>query len=148
MHDARRHRALATIATIREAQRAIARQDLFAATEREHEAQAARDQAHETVKAAAAAWADHLGAGFHPELASALAGELVGRVQEAGAADDHAGRMTEGRESCEAEWRIGDARCRQADAALKGSRRDRMRDREERALETLADRISFRWSRR
>lgn len=147
MHDARRHRALATIATIRDAQRAVARHELFLAAEREREAQAASDRAERETQAAAAAWEEHLGTGFHPELASALAGELIGRIQAGKAADDHAGQMTEGREACEGEWRLGDARCRQADRAFKDSRRARARDREEHALEILADRISFAWSR-
>jgi len=147
MHDPRRHRALATIATIRDAQRAVARHELFLAREREREAQAAREQANSETMAAAHAWETHLGEHFHPELAAGLASELMTRVEAGAAARDQAIQMTEGREARETEWRLGDARCRQADQALDRSRRARARHREERALEALADRVSFDWSR-
>lgn len=147
MHDPRRHRALKTIATIRDAQRAFARHELFLAGEREREALAANAQADRKTAAAASAWESHLGERFHPELARLLAGELIARVEASAAARDNVAQMTEGREASEAEWRLGDARCRQADQAFGKSQRARTRHREERVLETLADRITFSWSR-
>lgn len=147
MHDPRRHRALAKIAAIRDAQCAVARHELFLAGEREREALEASDHADRETATTAADWETHLDGSFHPELARALAGELIGCVEAGNAARDHAGHMTEGRQGREAEWELGDARCRQADQAFDKSRRARMRDREEHALELLADRISFAWSR-
>lgn len=145
MHDPRRHRALAKISAIRDAERAIARHELYLAGEREREAQAESQRADRATHAAAVEWEEHLGGSFHPELARALGGELMGRVEAGKAAEDHVDRMTEGRETCEADWRLGDARCRQADRAFKDSCRERARDREEHALEALADRTSYRW---
>ncbi|MES2442142.1 MAG: hypothetical protein V4574_04875 [Pseudomonadota bacterium] len=149
MHDPRRHRALAKIATIRTAERDAARHELYLAGEREREAHDASRAADERTLAAAAAWQDQLATGgFHPELASALGGELIARVDAAGAAQAEARETTGAREARESGWQLGTARCRQADDAFAASRRAFARDREERALEALADRISFDWTRR
>lgn len=145
MHDPRRHRALAKIAAIRDAERAVARHELFLAGEREREARAESRRAEEATRAAAIEWEAHLGGAFHPELARALGGTLMNRVEAGQAAADHAELMVEGREAREADWRLGDARCRQADRAFGDSRRVRAREREEHALEALADRTSYRW---
>lgn len=147
MRDARRHRALGKIATIRDAQRAVARHELYLASDHEREALAKRDEADNATAAALVAWESHVEGRFHPELARALAGELVGRVEAGATAHDYADQMTDRRHESEAEWRLGDARCRQAGDALAQSRRSRAREREEHALEILADRISFAWSR-
>jgi hypothetical protein len=149
MHDPRRHRALARIVTIRAAERDAARHELFLAGEREREAHEAGRRADEATLAAAAAWQEQLSTGgFHPELASALAGELIVRVGSAREAQDHATAMTGAREERESGWQLGNARSRQADDAFAASRRAFARDREERALEALADRVCYDWTRR
>ncbi len=148
MHDPRRHRALAKVATIRAAERDAARHELFLAGERERAAQEAGRRAEQATLAAAAAWQAQLAAGFHPELATALAGELIARVGSARDAQDHSVAMAGAREAGEAAWQLGNARCRQADDAFATSRRAQAREREERALEALADRVSFDWTRR
>lgn len=149
MHDPRRHRALAKIATIRAAERDAARHELFLAGEREREAQDAGRRADAATVAAAAEWQDHLATGgFHPELASALAGEVMGCIDDARTAHAHTFAMTGEREAGEAAWQLGNARCRQADQAFAASRRAFARKREEHALEMLADRVSFDWTRR
>jgi len=149
MHDPRRHRALAKIATIRAAERDAARHELFAANERERAAREAGRRADEATLAAAAEWQEQIATGgFHPELASALAGRLIVRVGEAEGAHAHSAAMTGEREAGEAAWQLGNARHRQADEAFAASRRAAARDRDERALEALADRVSFDWTRR
>lgn len=147
MHSPRRHRALAKIAAIRDAERAVARHELVLANGREREAQADSRRADEATLAAATEWEEHLAGPFHPELARALGGNLMSRMEAGKAAAEHSQLMTEGREAREADWRLGDARCRQADSAFADSRRERAREREEHALEALADRTSYRWAR-
>lgn len=149
MRDIRRHRALAKIATIRSAECDAARHDLMLAKARERDARAAQHRAQEAMLAAAGAWQDHLaGGGFHPDLASALAGTLIERADNARSAQDDAAAMTGAREAGEARVQLGTARSRQAADALAVSRRAQTRYREERALATLSDRISFDWTRR
>lgn len=149
MHDSRRHKALARIVTIRDAERSAARHELFLAAEREREALADRERANGCTNAAASAWQDHLSAGgFYPELARAHATELVACADAASAAEVHAEEMAETREASAEAWRAGDARCRQAERSFAESRRTHARDREERALEALADRVASDWSRR
>lgn len=147
MRDRNTHRALAKIVTIREAERTAARHELFVAGEREREALAASRRADQRVQAAASAWQEHLAGGFMPEFAGAFAGELVERAEAGTVARDHAARMADAREEREAEWCRGDARLRQAEASLKASGRALARHRDERALETIADRVTFEWTR-
>ncbi len=149
MHDRRAHRALVDIAALRDAQRAAARQELFAAQLREREAEEAAARADARTLAAAQAWDAHLeSTSFAPEFASALAGALVERGNASAAARAHGETMTRARASAEEEWRTGDARCQVADHALGESSRRRRRDREERLLEMLADRTALTWRRR
>ncbi len=149
MHDPRRQRALAKIATIRAAERDAARHALLLAGQREREAQEDGRRADEATIAAAATWQAQLATGgFHPELASALGSELRARADSARETHERVAIMTEQRTASQAAWQLGTARCRQADDAFAASRRGAARDREERALETLADRICFDWTRR
>ncbi len=144
----RRHRALAAIASIRAAERAEARQQLFLATLREREAEAALERADARTADAVEAWQGQLGGGFNPELASALAGRLIEHAQAGHAARDHVRASAEESERCGTGWRTADARQRLADDMLDDSRRDIARRRSDAALEAAEDRVTYAWSRR
>lgn len=148
MREADRHRALAKIVAIRTAERAAARYALLLAGAREREAVAAHESAEEQVRGAAGAWQEHLAGGFDPQLARAHASALIESTEACAAAAEHAAEAAEARETSTAEYRAGDARCRQAEQSLDASRRARAQHREERALEALADRVTFDWTRR
>lgn len=149
MHDLRRQRALARIAKIRAAERDAAHQELLLAGERERDAEVTSHRADEATFAAAADWQNELATGgFSPELAGALAFALNQRVDLARQAKVDFTAMTDARQASETAWQLGNARCRQADDAVAASKRAIARDREEHALESLADRVSFDWTRR
>jgi hypothetical protein len=149
MADRNRHHALARIVTIREAQRGAALQELAAAEMRvQAETQASR-RADMATAAAAGRWQDHLAGGlFLPELSQSLAVQLIARAGAGDAARRDVAEAGERRETAESEWHDGDARVRQAEQLAKASRRAAARDREERVLERVADRVAFAWSRR
>lgn len=148
MHDRRAHRALADIAALRVAQRMAAHQELAAAQVREEEAADASRRADERTEMAVLAWDAHLGsADFAPDFAHALAAELVEQGQASAAAQAHRAQMAEACALAERTWHDGDAHCRLADRALDTSRRARRRDRDERALDVLADRMASNWRR-
>lgn len=148
MHDRRTHRALADIAALRVAQRMAAHQELAAAQVREEEAADASRRADLRTETAVQAWDAHLGsADFAPDFARALAAELVEHGRASAAAQAHRVQMIEARAAAERDWHDGDAHCRLADRALDTCRHARRRDRDERALDTLADRIASNWRR-
>jgi len=148
MHDRRRHRALAQIAVIREAELGLARQELALAGVREREAAEAKTRAEARTAAAVDAWCDHLAGPLNPEFASALAAQLVERAGAGEAAAGHAGRMAEALTASTGEWCASEARLRHAEDLLDTSRRVRARDRDERALEAIEDRVALEWSRK
>jgi hypothetical protein len=148
MAERARYRALGRIVALRAVQRDAAQQSLFAATEREREAEAADKRADDRAQAAVADWQTHLSDGaFHPELAVALAGQLVQAADAHSAALSHTAAMRDARAGCESDWQEAQARSRQADRSLAGSRRTLLRERDERVLESVADRVTFAWRR-
>ncbi len=149
MHDRDRHRALVRVAAIRAAQRDAAELALLAASERERQALAASRDADAWTDAADRDWRTHMSVGtFLPELSAALAAQVMERACQGLVAHSHADEMGKRHAEARIEWREGDARCRQADQLTGTSRRALARDREERALERLADRVTFAWNRR
>lgn len=146
MHDRRAYRALSDIAALRVAERAAAYQELADARLREREAADAASRADGRVAAAVDAWHAHLaGSDFAPELACALADELVSCGKRATVAREHQRRTAHERSECERAWHAGDARCRLADRARADSERALRRDRDGRALAALADRTATKW---
>ena len=149
MHDRARHRALVRIAAVRAAQRAAAELAVLAASEREQLAVEASREADARTEAADRDWRAHMSAGaVLPELLVGLAARVNERAGEGLVAHRHSGELAERHAEARTEWRAGDARCRQADQLAATSRRALVRAREERALEHLADRVTFAWSRR
>jgi hypothetical protein len=146
MADRRRLRALGDVAAIRAAERGVARHELLLAGERERAAQEAREGADARSAAAAEAWQLHLARGFEPELARAFAMDLIEREREGAAARAETEHMASERTARAAEWCASDARLRQVEELIGEGRRSLARDREEAALEALADRITFAWS--
>ncbi|WHU05000.1 hypothetical protein [Sphingomonas sp. NIBR02145] len=148
MHDRRTHRTLSDIALLRSAERLAAYQALADARAREREAEEAASRADARATAAAEDWSVHLaGSDFAPELARALADDVVAQGERAVLARNHCLRMADQREESEQDWHDGDARCRLADRALSDSRRARQRERDERLLALLADRTALLWRR-
>lgn len=148
MAERQRHRALGRIAALRGVQRDAAQQALFAAGERERDAEAAGERADARAQAAVSDWQQHLSEGaFHPEMATALAAQLVQAAGAHQAAQAHTAAMREARETCEGDWQAAEARCRQAGRSLADSRRTLLRERDEQVLETVADRITYSWRR-
>lgn len=149
MRDRRGLNMFTEIAALRAAQRAAAYQDLADARASEREAEDAASRADARTAAAAQAWDTHIASSaFAPELARALAEELVGRGNAARAANECFARMTEARGEAEQAWQSSDARCRLAERALADQRREVRRDRDERALAAQADRTATRWRRK
>lgn len=148
MHDRRTHRIFADIAALRMAERAAAHQELGFARSREEEAEAALGRADARTAVATQAWDAHVASSeFAPEMARALAGELVRHGEASAAARTHRERMAEAHAEAERAWHDGDARCRVADGALANSRRAIRRDRDERMLTAQADRVATNWRR-
>lgn len=147
MRDRRTHRVLADIAALRIAERTAAHQDWADARSREREAEDAARRADMRTVAAAQAWDMHLAGTFAPELARALADELISYGKAAAVAHDHRARLEEAGGDAERAWYDSDARCRLTERALEDSGRAMRRDREERALAALADRVTLRWRR-
>lgn len=148
MRDRRSSRALAAILTIRVAEHAVAQQELVLAGERERDAEIARVAADARLGQAADDWQLQLAAGgFQPELSSAFAAQLVSRAEEARIALASLERSTDEVGAREIEWRGSDARHCEAEKALRSSLRARARNREDHALDALADCTAYRWSR-
>ena len=149
MHDRDARRALADIAAIRSAQRIAAHHELLIARDREQEAGQATARADAQTAAAAQDWETHLsGSFFAPEFAQALAGALIECGQAGSVARAHEQQMAAAHSVAEGEWHAGDARCRVADRAAEASRRAHRGERDERALEALAERVTQCWRRR
>lgn len=139
--------SLAKIAAIRTVQRAQAQLAVVRASAEERQARSAAVEAEAGREAAAAEWHRHLvGAAFAPELAQALAGQLVERSTNARAAGDRVSEAAAVREERQAAWHASDARLQQAEEALDECRRSTLRSRDESALDALSDRVTFAWS--
>lgn len=147
MADRRTHRLLAEVAAIREAERSVARQALFAAQESERAASDDSARAAQAAAIAAQAWNANLTGGFHPEFALGLAREIVRREADSDAARSALRDAQQHSAQRRSQWHGSDARCRQVAETLRGSRRALARAREENALEALADRVTFDWTR-
>lgn len=139
--------ALTKIAAIRAAQRAQAQLAVARASAEERQARSAAAEAEVGREAAAAEWHRHLaGAAFAPELAQALAGQLVERSTSARAAGDRVSDALAVRQERQAAWQASDARLQQAEEAVSECRRLTLRSRDKRALDALSDRVTFAWS--
>ncbi|MBO9714801.1 hypothetical protein [Sphingomonas sp.] len=142
-----RSRAIGQIAALRAAERVAAQQALGEALAAQQAAEADARRAEVRTNEAVGAWQAQLAEGFAPELARALAADLVARAAETVEARGASARAAEHSDARTSAWRESDARLRQAETLARASRRALRRAREERSLEAQADRITWRWRR-
>lgn len=137
-------RQIAKLVDVQRVRRAEADVALAAARESELDAAALKDAALDQVATAQDDWFTFLGRpGFAPDYARALASRLVLREATAGEATEHyraAGLLHLG---CQDDWRLAEARVKTTEASLLRAKRDAIRDREEKRLGALADRVTF-----
>jgi len=146
MADAR-HNSLLRIAAIQSAQLGAAQQDVADAARAEQPAQAALRTAEQATLDAATDWHAAIDqAGFQPELARAFAGRLLSACDAGAEAKTHAHAVAADRTATELEWKLAEARNRQAERRVRESRKMLVRARDERALDITSDRVSFEWS--
>ncbi|WP_156404966.1 hypothetical protein [Sphingomonas sp. Root241] len=88
------------------------------------------------------------GSVFSPEISTGFAAAFQRSDERVVLAGDTATAATAERQACDQAWRQSDAHCRQAGSLLAESRRYEARARDEKAMETAADRISLSWRRR
>jgi hypothetical protein len=141
-------RQIAKVVEVQRARRAGAEVALGAARDAEALARIDEEAAVEKVSAAQDDWLAFLDEpGFAPDYARALAARLVARESVAtdaqetrqAAAIEHARR--------EQDWRLAQANMKLTEAGLTRARRDAARDREERRLGALSDRVTYAWVR-
>lgn len=141
-------RHVAELAGIQHARRLAAESALEVARAGEERAAESERAAREATAAAQDAWLDHLGRpGFEPEYARQLAHRLVTREAAASEAAERRRHAVDLHDHRRADWQSAEARCRATDDRLVDARRAAGRRREQRRLETLADRITFKMSR-
>ena len=139
-------RQIAKLVEVQRVRRAAADAALVEARDGAGEALAREGAARDEVTAAQDDWFAFLGhPGFAPDYARALARCLVARETAADqAAEDH--RAAEGLHlRCQDDWRLAEARVKLIEASLGRARRDAGRDREEKRLGALSDRVSYAW---
>lgn len=141
-------RQIAKLVEVQHIRRATAEIALNIARDEEAQAFATETAATEQAHAAQDDWFGVMAEdGFSPEFARALAGRLVvrerARVEAAqdcrAAAEDHAARQQD--------WRLSEALVRLTETSLTRARRQAARDRDEKRLGELSDRITFGWTR-
>jgi hypothetical protein len=148
MHSLRQHRALRGLRALRTVERGTSQAEMADAAEAEATAIAERERSGSAAAVAGRAWDAHLGRdSFDPDIARALAGEWNGRVDAASASATICESKRMAADAARDAWQLSEAKLRQAEGMVATSRRRIARDREERALETLADRTTYRWNR-
>jgi len=136
----------AMLATLQRVSRLEAESLLIDARSRADAADAEAARADTAEAHAEAAWQTLLAAPrFAPEWSRALAADLVQRQADAHAARETAREAAMLQDARREDWRAADARVRSADATLRTARRATERKREEKRLDTLADRIARDW---
>jgi hypothetical protein len=142
-------RQIARLVEVQRVRRAAADAALAEARDGAVEARAREGAARDGVTAAQDDWFAFLARpGFAPDYARALAARLVARETVAAqAAVDH--RAAESAHlKCQDDWRLSEARVKLTEASLDRARRDAGRDREEKRLGALSDRVSYAWATR
>lgn len=135
---------VAKLVEVQLARRAIAEGALAMARDDEFDARGREAAALDEASAAQDDWFACLAQpGFAPEYARALAARLVTRE---GAADTAAAACSAAHSAhlhCQDDWRLSEAQVKLTEASLDRARRDAGRNREERRLTQLSDRVTY-----
>ena len=139
---------VAKLVEVQHARRAIAEASLTTARDDEFEARAREARARDEATSAQDDWFSFVaGPGFAPDYARALAGRLVAREDMAAIAAADCDGARRAHLHCQDDWRLSEAQVKLTEASLDRARRDAGRDREERRLAQLSDRVTYAWVR-
>lgn len=141
-------RQVAKLVEVQHARRATAGAALALARDGEMHAHAQATAALKDASAAQNDWFAFLNRpGFAPDYARALAARLVARESAADEAGKEYRIATDIHHDRQDDWRLSEAHVRLVEASLDRARRDAGRNREERQLGELSDRITYAWVR-
>lgn len=130
-------------------ERDVAAVDVAEAQTRETAALEAADRDADRARALATTWDAAIGSDrFLPEIAAAIGAALLDADAAATAASDKAKDMTTLREARTDHWRRLDATMRATSQVVRGLARDAVRQDEESALASVAERATLQWRRR
>ncbi|MFA6114580.1 MAG: hypothetical protein WC729_11325 [Sphingomonas sp.] len=139
-------RQIAKLVEVQRARRAAADAALAAARDGALQARAQEGVAREGASAAQDDWFAFLArTGFAPDYMRALAVRLVAREAIADQAAEQHRAAERAHLHCQEDWRLSEAQVKLTEASLDRARRDASRDREERRLGELSDRVSYAW---
>jgi hypothetical protein len=146
MHRSGRLQALKSIVAVQRLRRTQAEVRAAEALHAQEAADSAADVADERTELASTEWQDHVGGPAHdPAYGRWLAERLIARVSEADQAQARAGLAARVAERRNEKRQMADGTVRAGERSLKRLSAQAARRREEKRLDRVADRVTYRW---